>query len=221
MQKILITSSKGGSGKTTVATNLAVAMAKAGRKVWLIDSDAQASTGDWVGVRADHQPGIALLASPNLGHGAGLGWNLCIPPATEVLLVDTPAGLRRDQIAEYLRRVDTVLVPLVPSAIDQRANMVFLNELKQASAVRSGAVRVGLIANRFKPRTLAGRDFIEQSPKLPFPLLTCLRDSQAYVYAAALGRGLFDFPGAALADARAEWQPVLAWLANTATTRSC
>lgn len=218
MQKILIASSKGGSGKTTVATNLAVALARAGRKVWLIDTDSQASCRDWASVRADHRPPIPVMSSPDLGHGAGQGWSLSIPPDTEVLLIDTPAGLRRDQIAEYLRRADTVLVPLVPSAIDLRASMVFLNELKQASAVRSGAVRVGLLGNRAKARTVASRDFIDQSSSLPFPLISCLRDSQAYVYAGALGRSLFDFPGAALAAAREEWQPVLDWLANTGTT---
>lgn len=212
MQKILIASTKGGCGKTTVTTNLAVALAHSGRKVWLIDTDAQGSSIDWAGARGMLAPAISVMASPDTGHGLTQGWTLRIPPSTDVLLVDTPAGLRSHQIAEYLRRCDTVLVPIVPSAIDLRATHGFLQELKQSSAVRSGSVRVGLIANRVKTRTLAARDFNEHSGELPFPLIASVRDTQAYVLAGALGRGVFDYQSAALAQCREEWQPLLNWI---------
>jgi chromosome partitioning protein len=211
MRKILIASSKGGCGKTTVTTNLAVALAHAGRKVWLIDTDAQGSSLDWAGARGTLAPPVPVMASPDTGQGTQ-GWTLRVPPATDVLLVDTPAGLRSHQVAEYLRRCDTVLVPIVPSTIDLRATWGFLQELKQSAAVRSGSVRVGLIANRVKTRTLAARDFNEHSGELPFPLVTNVRDTQAYVLAGALGRGVFDYQTAALAQCRDEWQPVLDWL---------
>lgn len=211
MQKILIASLKGGCGKTTVATNLAVALAHTGRKVWLIDADSQGSSVDWAHARGALLPTIPVMSSPDVGQGTQ-GWSLRVPPATDVILVDTPAGLRSHQIAEYLRRCDTVLVPVVPSAIDLRVSQQFLNELRQATAVRNGSVRVGLIANRVKTRTLAARDFVEHSDELPFPLLTSLRDTQAYVLAGALGRGVFDYQSAALAPCRDEWQPVLDWL---------
>lgn len=212
MQKILIASSKGGCGKTTVTTNLAVALARAGRRIWLIDTDAQGSSADWALARGDLQPEIPVMTSPDTGQGISLGWSLRIPPATEVLLVDTPAGLRNHQMAEYLRRCDTVLVPMIPSAIDLRATQNFLQELAQSTAVRSGTVRVGLIANRVKARTIAARDLGELAADLPFPLISSLRDTQAYVLAGALGRGVMDYSGAALAPCREEWAPILDWL---------
>ena len=212
MQKILIASSKGGCGKTTVTTNLAVALARAGRRIWLIDTDAQGSSADWALARGDLQPEIPVMTSPDTGQGISLGWSLRIPPATEVLLVDTPAGLRNHQMAEYLRRCDTVLVPMIPSAIDLRATQNFLQELAQSTAVRSGSVRVGLIANRVKARTIAARDLGELAADLPFPLISSLRDTQAYVLAGALGRGVMDYSGAALAPCREEWAPILDWL---------
>ena len=212
MQKILIASSKGGCGKTTVTTNLAVALAHRGLKVWLIDADSQGSSIEWARERADLAPSISVMPSPDIGHGLSPGWSLRIPPSTDVLLVDTPAGLRSHQIAEYLRRCDTVLVPIVPSAIDLRATRGFLNELRQAPAVRNGGVRVGLIGNRIKTRTLAARDFVDHADELPFPVLTGLRDTQAYVLAGALGRGVFDYRSATLAPCREEWLPIIEWL---------
>jgi chromosome partitioning protein len=214
MQRILIASSKGGCGKTTVTTNLAVALAHAGRKVWLIDADSQGSSVDWAAARGNLLPAIPVMPSSDVGHGLTQGWTLRIPPTTDVMLVDTPAGLRNHQISEYLRRCDTVLIPIVPSAIDMRATQGFLNELRNSPAVRSGTVRVGLIANRVKTRTLAARDFMAHSDDMPFQVLTSLRDTQAYVLAGALGRGIFDYQSAALAPCRDEWQPVLNWLAR-------
>ncbi len=212
MQKILIVSSKGGCGKSTIATNLAVALAAGGRRLWLVDADVQGSAVDWARARAEQSPAIPVLASPDLGHGSARNWSLSIPPATEVLVIDTPAGLRSHQLAEYLRRVDTVLVPILPSAIDLRASTVFLHELGQAAAVRTGQVRVGLIANRIKARTLAARDLAEHCAGLPFPLLAQLRDSQAYVLAGLLGRGLFDSSFVRMTAAREDWQHLFEWL---------
>lgn len=214
MHRILIASSKGGCGKTTLATNLAVALARRGRRVWLIDADAQGSSAEWVQARAGLLPGIGLMHSAEDGRISTAGWSLRIPPATEVLIVDTPAGLRPHQLSEFLRRCDTALVPIVPSGIDARASSTFLAELAQAGAVRSGGVRVGLVANRVKARTLAARDLPGFTANQPFPLIASLRDTQAYVLAGALGRGVFDYHGAAVAACHEDWAPLLEWLAN-------
>ena len=212
MQKILIVSSKGGCGKSTIATNLAVALAAQGRRLWLVDADAQGSALEWARARAQQAPTIPVLASPDLGHGSARNWSLSIPPLTETLVIDTPAGLRSHQLAEYLRRVDTVLVPLLPSAIDLRASAAFLHELSQSAMVRSGQLQVGLIANRIKARTIAARDLGEHCAGLPFPLLAQLRDSQAYVLAGLLGRGLFDSSFQRMTAVREDWLPLLRWL---------
>ena len=213
MQRILIASSKGGCGKTTIATNLAVALAHRGMRVCLLDADPQGSSLDWGQARGHAAPPIRCLRSAEAGQALISGWALKVPTDTDCLLVDTPAGLRPNQIAEFLRRVDTVLVPLQASAIDLRASATFLSDLAHAAAVRSHSVRVGLIANRVRARTLASRELPGFAEGTRFPLITSLRDSQTYVLASALGRGLFDYPGAALAPCREDWLPLLEWLA--------
>lgn len=212
MQRILIASSKGGCGKTTIATNLAVALAHRGMRVCLLDADPQGSSLDWSQARGHARPAIRCLRSAEAGQALISGWALKVPTDTDCLLVDTPAGLRPNQIAEFLRRVETVLVPLQASAIDLRASATFLSDLAHAAAVRSRSVRVGLIANRVRARTLASRELPGFAEGTPFPLITSLRDSQTYVLASALGRGLFDYPGAALAPCREDWLPLLEWL---------
>lgn len=212
MQRILIASTKGGCGKTTLTTNLAVAYARIGRRVVIVDCDQQASSIEWAKARGTSAPVIPVIPSADNGQGITTVWSLKIPPGTQIALIDTPAGLRRNQIAELTRRCDTIVVPVVPSAIDLRATMPFLAELKQIQAIRSGQVRVALVANRMRERTVAARELRALGEELPFPLITVVRDTQAYVLAATVGKGVFDFATAATQECRDDWQPLLHWL---------
>ncbi|MCK7592435.1 ParA family protein [Pseudomarimonas salicorniae] len=216
MHRILIASSKGGCGKTTLATNLAVALAHAGQQVCLVDADPQGSSRDWMSARGDLFPPVNGFHSADPGQAVSFGWSLRIPAGTGALIVDTPAGLRPNQLGEFLRRVDRVLVPLLPSAIDLRVSTGFLTDLAGALPVRQGLVQVALVANRVRARTVASRALPGFAADTPFPLLGQVRDSQAFVLAGALGRGLFDYPGAAVAAAREDFHPLLEWILGDA-----
>lgn len=64
---VTVGNTKGGVGKTTLAVNLAIARALAGRDVWLIDGDRQGTAQTAISIRADagQQPGIACAAYPD------------------------------------------------------------------------------------------------------------------------------------------------------------
>ena len=61
-RRILVVNGKGGCGKTTIATNLAVAYANSGAKVALLDNDPQASSTHWASVRDEGLPAIEVVA---------------------------------------------------------------------------------------------------------------------------------------------------------------
>lgn len=220
MRRILIASCKGGCGKTTLATNLAVYFARRGRHVAVLDCDRQGCTHDWRLTRGAADSAICVLTPNAAGSNPGGPWSLQIPPTTDVLLIDTPAGLRSFQIGELSRRCDTLLVPVLPSLMDLRATRAFLDDMQRLAEVRTGALRVGLVANRVRARTIAARDLHQQLAAQPFPLLATIRDTQAYVLSAALGKGIFDFSTPTTREHQADWQPLLDWLEATPRSAS-
>lgn len=61
MAIILFGGEKGGTGKSTLATNYAVALARDGRDVLLVDTDKQGSADGWVSVRGDDLPRVHCI----------------------------------------------------------------------------------------------------------------------------------------------------------------
>jgi chromosome partitioning protein len=82
--------------------------------------------------------------------------------------------------------------------------------------VRQARIRVGLVANRVRERTLAARELAQHASGLEVPLLGTLRDAQAYVRAAAFGRTVFDYDTPLSRDHATDWVPLLRWIANPA-----
>jgi len=113
---IAIAQRKGGAGKSTVAANLATALAESGHRVGLLDIDPQRSLARW-----DQQRGESKKARA-LHFEAPTGWRL---PATlerlkreqDFLLLDTAPHDDTDARLA-IRGADLVLVPLQPSAAD-------------------------------------------------------------------------------------------------------
>jgi chromosome partitioning protein len=206
MRKILVASSKGGCGKTTIATNLAAHFAQDGRNTVLVDADRQGSSQRWAEKRAG-------LPAPVLGiSGLRRDWASKIPDDAQRVVVDGPAGIRAGELAELLEDVDALLIPVLPSRIDLEASEAFLHEVAQLARVKRGKVAVGLVANRLKPWTTASQEAVEEIKKLPFPLLAQLRDTQGYVLVAGLGKSIFDYHSELIRTHQEDWAKLLRWL---------
>jgi len=206
MWKILVASSKGGCGKSTIATNLAAHFAQDGKNTVLVDADRQGSSQRWAERRAG-LPGAVLAVS-----GLRRDWPARIPPDTERVVVDGPAGIRVGELAELLEEVDALLIPILPSRIDLEASEAFLSDVAGLPRVKKGKVAVGLIANRLKPWTTASQQALDEMKKLPFPVIGQLRDTQGYVLVASLGKGIFDYNSEVIRSHQDDWDKILRWL---------
>jgi chromosome partitioning protein len=201
-----VASSKGGCGKTTIATNLAAHFAQEGKNTVLVDADRQGSSQRWAEKRAG-LPAPVLAIS-----GLRPNWENKIPEDAERVIIDGPAGIRPGELAELMAGVDALLIPVLPSSIDLEASEVFLHDIANLARIKRGKVAVGLVANRLKPWTTASQEAIEQIKRLPFPLLAQLRDTQGYVLVAGLGKSIFDYHSELIRTHQEDWDKLLRWL---------
>ena len=132
MKTILVAGSKGGVGKTTLATNLAARYAVDGKRTVLVDADRQASSMHWCEKRAGMDAAVLPV------DGTRRDWKKEIPDDTQRVIVDSRAGAMADELVAFLEAADAVLVPVLPSTVDIEATVPFLDSLAEARARAQG-----------------------------------------------------------------------------------
>lgn len=207
MRTVLVASSKGGVGKSTISTHLAAYYALDGLHTVLLDADPQASATHWARRRAE----LASAVLPIDGTRRK-AWRKDIPEDTQRLVIDARAGAMADDLEAFLELADAVIVPVSPSALDIEATVPFLDTLARHPRVRRGELRVGLVGNKLKPWTNASQQAMDLLKAWPYPLVAQLRDSQAYVLMCALGKSLFDYHSAQVREHQDDWAPLLKWV---------
>ena len=212
MQTILIANPKGGSGKTTLATNVAGWLAGRRQSVALQDRDPQQSSAEWLARRPPLFPRIAGLQSGGKARGAkesGPQW----------LIVDSPAALRGDDLRDAVRGADMMLVPLTPSAFDMAATKHFFAAIQHYKAVKEGALALGIVAMRVDVRTQSAAMLDTFLEAYDFPVIAHLRDTQVYVHCARDGASVFDLPRSRGEQDWEQWKPLTRWIARHAAPK--
>ncbi len=200
MQTVLIANPKGGSGKTTLSTNIAGYLAAQGKRVSILDLDRQKSATQWLANRPESLPEISALNESKTANHAD--W----------MVIDSPAGLHGKNLEHALRIAQRVIIPVAPSVFDIQASYAFLRALAEVKSVSKGKIAVGVVGMRMDPRTRAALTLENFVRHQEFPILAFLRETQAYVNAAFEGKSLFDLP-AHLAERELEqWRFMLHWL---------
>ena len=205
MRKIMVLNSKGGCGKSTIATNLATYYASyEGKKVTLVDFDPQGSSLDWLKVRPRILPEISSINATKEA--------VRFSKDTEIVIMDVPARIEGQELASLVKRVETIIIPVLPSPIDMRAAIKYMEEVQKNGRVARKEVKIGVIANRVRENTIIFSELYEFIKSMKLPYIATLRDTQNYIRAEERGLGIFEMAPSQVYQDLEDWEPLTKWL---------
>ncbi len=191
---ITVGNTKGGVGKTTIAVNLAIARALAGRDVWLIDGDRQGTAQTAISIRAENgiSPGIACATYPD---GPTLRAQVQQQASKFDDIIIDAGGRDSTALRAALVLSDVLLVPFQPRSYDVWALEDIAGLIDEARSVRDG-LRAMAVLNCADPGE-ASSDNIEAAasvaevPQFEY-LPTALRRRKAFANAAGAGLSVLE-----------------------------
>lgn len=212
-KRILIANAKGGSGKTTIATNLSSLFACRQEECALIDFDPQGSSTQWLQLRQSTRAEIHGVSAYKKGTTqVTRTWQIHnLPVGTTKVVIDTPAGLTGQLLNDLVREADFIVIPVTPSPIDIRATTLFIKELFLTPAYRSSPRRIAVVANRVRKNTLVYSKLELFLKSLKIPFISTFRDTQFYIRSSEYGLGIHDLNNAQETDIN-DWQKLVDWI---------
>lgn len=184
---ICVGGTKGGTGKSTVATNLAVILASAGRDVLLIDADEQGTSVDFTNMRNQNRPEGAGYTCIALTGRAVVTETRRLTPKYQDVVIDVGGGNSASQ-RSALAVCDVYLVPLAPRSFDVWT-LDKVAELIEEARVNNPDFRACAFLNRADSagaENAAAAEIIKAQPAVEL-LETTLGNRKSYSRAATAG----------------------------------
>lgn len=158
---------KGGSGKTTIAVNLAGALAENLKEVLVIDSDPQGTVLTWRAAAGENSFPVQVMGLPRpVLHQE-------VPKLIrkyDALVIDSPSGYQDEQIQRSVMMASSlVVIPVQPSAVDiwsARDTVKLFEEAK----IYNPQLKATLLISRSQPNTRLGKDAREALEGLSLPV---------------------------------------------------
>ena len=208
MLRIVVLNPKGGSGKTTIATNLASYFSQCGEITTLMDLDNQGSSVFWALQRPESSSEIQLVDAHNSPHNVTRSWAIQPPRNTEVLVLDTPARPDLCNLSPLLREASVILIPVLPSEFDLHA---VTNTVQQLRRMLPSQQNIALVINR-SPKSSGTKRMAEKlSRQLDLPVIAQLRDTRNYTQAASYGLGIFEMEGTHYDKDKSDMLKIIEW----------
>lgn len=182
MKILTIISQKGGTGKTTLALNLAIAAELSGRSTAIFDLDPQASSSGWRDSRSDEAPAVLSLHSSRLTHYI----SIARANGAKLIIIDTSPHSQKDAL-DAAQVADFVLIPCKPSLVDLRA---ISSSVKIAQLADRPAVAVLTQTQARGGLTEDAADAI-RGYGIPLAPIT-IGNRMAFVHAFTLGKGVLE-----------------------------
>ena len=207
MPIIAILNPKGGSGKTTITTNLSRALHERGRKVLVVDSDPQGSARDWHAAQENNPlPLVALDRANNVKSLTD------VAKAYDFVVIDGAAKLE-DMIAATIKIADIVLIPVTPSPYDLWAATDLVEFVKARREITDGKPKASFIISRAIAGTKLGDEISGALAEHELHVFdTHIVQRQVYPQTASEGGTVFDARNAdALREINALADEVLAF----------
>jgi chromosome partitioning protein len=219
MNTTLVINRKGGAGKTTVSINLASYFAAHRIATTIMDYDPQGSSLDWIRSRP---PQLARIHGANAApekFGTLRGVGMYVPPETQHLIIDAPAGVAGVQLQEMLRRANSIIIPVTPSAIDIHATAHFIKDVLLTGITRTLSIRIGVVANRVRRSMPVYAPLERFLSALKLNMVGRLLDSDAFVNAAETGVGIFEMDAGRSAPECKQFAPIADWVSGKPAER--
>lgn len=210
LRRIVVLNPKGGSGKTTLAFNLAGYIASTGRKVALVDMDRQGSSTRWLQNRDANHPRIHGIPAGDFDSGDERC--IVVPDDIDFAVIDAPAGLTGQQLSDYTCGAHAILLPVLPSDLDIHAAARLVSDLLLVAQVSRRNGRLAVVANRVNQRTVAYQQLSNFLGRLSIEVVGTLRDTQNYVWAASKGLSIHEMQQHRVTRDLEQWESVTRWL---------
>lgn len=204
---ILFGGTKGGSGKSTITTNIAAYLAGEGCDVAIMDTDKQGSSARWVERRENPELNQKSLPKVYCTQAIGNVYSAAIDQAKlhDVVLVDAGGNDSRE-LRTAMVAADRLYVPLQASQFDLET-LVALNDMITASMDQNPTLKVFGLLSRAPSNPLISEVAEARELLTQFPLFglvdSVIRDRKAYRDVVPLGRGVVEWNNS---TARAEIQ---------------